>query len=410
MGSRPQNPAGQSLPSQPATPLVSVIVNNYNHGDYLEQAIASALAQTYANVEVVVVDDGSTDDSREVIGRFDSRIVAVLKENGGQGSAFNAGLEHASGTVIMFLDSDDYLLSGAVERVVPEFGPGVAKVQFRLTVVDGEGRPTGEYPPPDAPLHRGDVRPLLVRRGVYSTAVCSGNAYARAAIEAIFPVPAKAFSYGADGYVNAAVPFFGEVRAIDERLGAYRIHGRNYSTMESSGLDVGLFHYFIGTNSLPSKSSSNEHVLPAIARVPASCSTTPPTSRRASPRFVSTRCHTPCPPIADWSSRCAASSQLGDMCRRECRATGRRHGLIPRRRVVPSQRCQQRDFVEVRASVATSGDPARSVRNQSTLAARGTLNHGSANESAHYCCPWTGTYRLAALGGTAERSTRHHAS
>ena len=245
MGSRPQNPAGQSLPSQPATPLVSVIVNNYNHGDYLEQAIASALAQTYANVEVVVVDDGSTDDSREVIGRFDSRIVAVLKENGGQGSAFNAGLEHASGTVIMFLDSDDYLLSGAVERVVPEFGPGVAKVQFRLTVVDGEGRPTGEYPPPDAPLHRGDVRPLLVRRGVYSTAVCSGNAYARAAIEAIFPVPAKAFSYGADGYVNAAVPFFGEVRAIDERLGAYRIHGRNYSTMESSGLDVGLFHYFI---------------------------------------------------------------------------------------------------------------------------------------------------------------------
>ena len=59
-------------------------MNNYNHGDYLEQAIASALAQTYANVEVVVVDDGSTDDSREVIGRFDSRIVAVLKENGGQ--------------------------------------------------------------------------------------------------------------------------------------------------------------------------------------------------------------------------------------------------------------------------------------------------------------------------------------
>jgi glycosyltransferase involved in cell wall biosynthesis len=241
MGSSPREAA---VPS-PTPPLVSIIVNNYNHGDYLEQAISSALGQTYADVEVVVVDDGSTDDSREVIRQFGSRIIAVLKANGGQGSAFNAGLEHASGGVIMFLDSDDYLLPGAVERVVPEFGPGVAKVQFRLTVVDGEGHRTGEYPPPDAPLHRGDVRPLLVTRGVYSTSVCSGNAYARRAIEAIFPVPEDAFGYGADGYVNAAVPFCGEVRAIDEQLGAYRIHGRNYSTMETTGVDVGLFHYFI---------------------------------------------------------------------------------------------------------------------------------------------------------------------
>src|ERR1700757_584817 len=67
----------------------TVVINNYNYGQFLGTAIESALGQTYANTEVVVVDDGSTDDSREIIASYGDRVRAVLKSNGGQASAFN---------------------------------------------------------------------------------------------------------------------------------------------------------------------------------------------------------------------------------------------------------------------------------------------------------------------------------
>src|ERR1035438_2741424 len=78
-------------------PLMSVIIDNYNYGGFVRDAINSALDQTYPNVEVIVVDDGSTDNSREVISSFGNRVISVLKENGGQSSALNAGIARSSG-------------------------------------------------------------------------------------------------------------------------------------------------------------------------------------------------------------------------------------------------------------------------------------------------------------------------
>jgi glycosyltransferase involved in cell wall biosynthesis len=75
-------------------PLVSIIINNYNYARFLPPAIESALAQDLAGVEVIVVDDGSTDDSREVIERFGSDVTAVLKDNGGQASYIQRRLCH----------------------------------------------------------------------------------------------------------------------------------------------------------------------------------------------------------------------------------------------------------------------------------------------------------------------------
>ncbi len=86
--------------------LASIIVNNYNYGRFLAEAIESALSQTYANTEVIVVDDGSTDNSRDIIASYKDQIIPVLKENGGQASAFNAGFQASSGEVIFFLDAD----------------------------------------------------------------------------------------------------------------------------------------------------------------------------------------------------------------------------------------------------------------------------------------------------------------
>src|ERR671933_952190 len=103
-------------------PLVSIAINNYNYARFLPQAIDSALNQTYPNVEVVVVDDGSTDNSREIIASYGSKIIPGLKENGGQASAFNAGFAASRGDVICFLDSDDAFLPEKVAEVIDAFG------------------------------------------------------------------------------------------------------------------------------------------------------------------------------------------------------------------------------------------------------------------------------------------------
>lgn len=103
------------------SPLVSITISNYNYGRFVTQAIDSALAQTYSNVEVVVVDDGSTDDSAAIISGYGDRIVSVLKENGGQASAMNAGFTASHGEVICMLDADDVFLPEKVATVVNFF-------------------------------------------------------------------------------------------------------------------------------------------------------------------------------------------------------------------------------------------------------------------------------------------------
>lgn len=101
--------------------LVSVLINNYNYGAYLGEAVASVLAQTHENLELIIVDDGSTDDSRRIIENLasrHSRIVACCKSNGGQLSAFNAGYALARGDVLFFLDADDLYHPDYVAKAV----------------------------------------------------------------------------------------------------------------------------------------------------------------------------------------------------------------------------------------------------------------------------------------------------
>jgi cellulose synthase/poly-beta-1,6-N-acetylglucosamine synthase-like glycosyltransferase len=102
-------------------PLVSIIVDSYNYERYVGEAIDSALNQDYPNIEVVVVDDGSTDRSRDVIRGYDDRIVAVLKPNGGQGSAYKAGFEASHGGFVIFLDADDRIYPHAATEIMKHF-------------------------------------------------------------------------------------------------------------------------------------------------------------------------------------------------------------------------------------------------------------------------------------------------
>src|SRR5690242_18207842 len=123
--------------------LVSIIVNNYNYGRFVGEAIESALGQTYRNTEIIVVDDGSRDNSREVIAGYGSRIIPVLKENGGQGSALNAGFAVCRGEFVLFLDADDMLEPQAIATVIREWREGAARVYFPLQAVGPSGEPLG---------------------------------------------------------------------------------------------------------------------------------------------------------------------------------------------------------------------------------------------------------------------------
>ena len=113
---------GEVQISQLEKPLVSVIMPVYNSDDYIGQAIESVLSQDYQNFELVLVDDGSTDNTREVIQRYtDSRIKYLHQENKGVSSARNMGIRHAQGQYIMPLDADDMMASASMTKHLEEF-------------------------------------------------------------------------------------------------------------------------------------------------------------------------------------------------------------------------------------------------------------------------------------------------
>ena len=99
-------------------PLVSVIIPTYNRAQYICEAVDSVLAQTYRNIEVIVVDDGSTDNTEEILRQYDSKIKYVFQNNAGPSAARNNGIKQARGDLLAFLDSDDIWLPEKLERQV----------------------------------------------------------------------------------------------------------------------------------------------------------------------------------------------------------------------------------------------------------------------------------------------------
>ncbi|MDQ3015469.1 MAG: glycosyltransferase [Bacteroidota bacterium] len=214
---------------------VSIIVTSYNYSSYLRNAIDSALMQTYPHIEVIVVDDGSTDHSAEIILGYNEKIIPVLKQNGGQASAFNAGFIKCSGDIILFLDSDDVLHPSAVEKIIPLFqGSTVAKVHWILNEINGAGKATGKVTP-SLQLSDGDLRDEVFRIGPSASGgpphspPTSGNAWSRMFLSQVLPIPEAEYITCTDQYLQTLAPVYGRIRAIEQELGSYRIHGNNYS-------------------------------------------------------------------------------------------------------------------------------------------------------------------------------------
>ncbi len=123
--------------------LVSIVIPCFNRARFIGSAIESVLSQTHRRIEVIVVDDGSTDDSWRVISSFDERIRAFRIENGGVGRARNIGVSHARGTLVKFLDSDDLLEPTVVERQLQDLAhlPKKSIPVGTARCIDAEGQP-----------------------------------------------------------------------------------------------------------------------------------------------------------------------------------------------------------------------------------------------------------------------------
>jgi Glycosyl transferase family 2 len=224
--------------------IVDIVVNNFNYGRFLAAAIESALAQRGVEVHVIVVDDGSTDGSRDLIAAYGDRVTAVFKANGGQASAANAGFLRRRGDVVIFLDADDVLLPDAAARVTEAFAahPDAVKVHYPMAIIDADGTPTGQFrPPPHLRLPDGDVhREELTFPFDLPWTATSGNAFAASALERLLPIPEDEFRHAADWYLNHLTALLGPVAALDAVCAHYRVHGANSYAPSAPALDLEL--------------------------------------------------------------------------------------------------------------------------------------------------------------------------
>jgi hypothetical protein len=219
--------------------LASIVIINHNYGRFLCAAIESALDQDATAHEVIVVDDGSVDDSRSIIAAYGNRVRPVFKEAGGHVSAVNAGYAACNGEFVIFLDADDTLYRNCLTMVSRYWRPGIAKVQYRLDTIDGTGvdqRYAFPYFPSD--LSPETVRTQSRRFGVYPWTVSSGNAFARSFLDRLLPIDAAVVYRSPDGYLSKMAPIFGDIVSLQEVLGAYRVHGNNTWAQSKTGFKV----------------------------------------------------------------------------------------------------------------------------------------------------------------------------
>jgi glycosyltransferase involved in cell wall biosynthesis len=227
-------------------PLATIVIVNYNYEEFIADAIDSALAQSYQPLEVIVVDDGSTDGSRTVISAYGGRIRTVLQDNAGHGAAYNAGWSAARGDFVLFLDSDDVLARDAIAKIASAFkGSDAVKVQFYLEQVDRDLKPLG-YRLPSYGFSRMEPREQITNYGYYVSPPASGNAFRKSFLDEIMPIAdQELYRRAADGYTTGLAGLAGCVVSIAESLGHYRIHGNNYGGESGVKSIPHLHHMFM---------------------------------------------------------------------------------------------------------------------------------------------------------------------
>jgi hypothetical protein len=213
---------------QPKQPSLSIIITCFNYEKYISECIESALSQDYDNLEIIVVDDGSSDNSWEKISAYRDRITAARIENRGSLRSSLFGFSMSKGQFVHFLDADDVLCPDATKHIAKHLRADVSKIQFMLAPIDKFGKSIGSGFPK---LNRSDESTFLIesiiQRGSYPTPPTSGNVYRRDVYEDLGDL---SYERAIDGVAYLLAPFVGQVVSIDKVLGKYRIHDSNLSS------------------------------------------------------------------------------------------------------------------------------------------------------------------------------------
>ncbi len=212
-------------------PKVTALIDTYNHERFVERAITSVLEQDFpsSEVEILVVDDGSTDATPAIVKRFASRVTYLRKENGGQASAFNLGIAQAHGEIVAFLDGDDWWQSNKLGTVIAAFekhpqagviGHGI----FEIDETTGNGSALSPQQPGYFDL-RSDEGAQKFRNFMCFLGT-SRVAIRRGLLEKVLPIP-EALAVEADEFMSAVAIARGGAFLLAEPLTYYRLHDQN---------------------------------------------------------------------------------------------------------------------------------------------------------------------------------------
>jgi glycosyltransferase involved in cell wall biosynthesis len=212
-------------------PLISALIDTYNHERFIEQAILSVLDQDISpsDMEILVVDDGSTDTTPEIVRKFAPRVRYLQKPNGGQASAFNVGIPETRGEIIAMLDGDDWWVREKLKHQLETLAanPDVGIVGHGHFEADRDGHVYGTvFPGRSGRLDLSSpaaARQFSNLRGFFGT---TKMAVRRWVLERILPVPEE-LVIEADEYIFMLAPALAPAYLLDEALFYYRFHGGN---------------------------------------------------------------------------------------------------------------------------------------------------------------------------------------
>ncbi len=212
---------------------VSVIITNHNYAHFLKAAVESVLDQTFPAMELIVVDDASTDNSLAVLETYRNRLMVVRTGGWGQWRAAMAGFSRSFGNIIVFLDADDVLTPTALARHVGEFEADRQCVvsQGQMDLIDRHGRALS------GSLFKrrwmsGDLSSSLLLNGrLDHWPYTSGNAWRRDVVQAGLDFNPQ-IRNALDGFLHAIAPLFGTYRDCHTVVAHYRVHGKNMSLNE----------------------------------------------------------------------------------------------------------------------------------------------------------------------------------
>jgi len=214
------------------SPFVSILIDTYNHERFIEEAVNSVLEQNFParEREIVIVDDGSTDCTPEILQKFSNLAKILRKSNGGQASAFNHGLANCSGEVVAFLDGDDFWCREKLTTVVSELEsqPGIGAVGHGIFETDEAGRAVSVHVPVSIVENhlrsRAEALEFLTIRACLGTSRFTAR---RTTLEKFLPIPAD-LVIEADEYLFTCAAAFDGVRVLPLPLTNYRLHSSNH--------------------------------------------------------------------------------------------------------------------------------------------------------------------------------------